>query len=215
MNSNLVDTSPCQVCSAGRKGTASISFMTHINPGGEAVLPPLVCSVMYLSSLCVHSMCKRVCECVRVHVRVSECVMCSCAHLRLQRRMSEVPFCHSLSCFLTQNLSLNVRLSRPAMDASVWICNSPGATRGLDHTQLLRGFLDPNLSLPTLALLPTEPSLQDSLPIVLDRNGSSGRSCDPAGFIHLLICLFRYYLQTYNYFKNDSVFKGKFPMAEG
>lgn len=192
---------------------ASISFMTHINPGGEAVLPPLVCSVIYLSSLCVHSVCK--CVHVRVHVCVSGCVMCSCAHLRLQRRLSEVPFCHSVSYFLTQNLSLNVRLSRPAVDASVWICNSPGATGGLDHTQLLRGFLDPNLNLSTLPLIPTEPSPQDSLPIVLDRNGGSGRSCGPAGFIHLLICLFRYYLQTYNYFKNDPVFKGKFPVAEG
>lgn len=73
------------------------------------------------------------------------------------------------------------------MDASVWISNSSGATGGLGHTQLLCGFLDPNLSLYTLAPLPTEPSLQDSLPIVLDRYGGSGRSSWIHSFTQLFV----------------------------
>lgn len=71
LNSNLVDTSPRQVCSAGRKGVVSISFMTHINPGREAVLPPLVCSVIYFSVFTVRAcMCLSACVCARACVCV-------------------------------------------------------------------------------------------------------------------------------------------------
>lgn len=75
LNNNLVDTSPRHVCSAGRKGVVSLSFMTHINPGREAVLPPLVCSVIYLSvfivSACVClSACACACMCVCVCLSV-------------------------------------------------------------------------------------------------------------------------------------------------
>lgn len=69
LNNNLVDTSPRQVCSAGGKGVASLSFMTRINPGREAVLPPLVCSVIYLSVFMVSAcVCLSACVCVCLSV---------------------------------------------------------------------------------------------------------------------------------------------------